>query len=117
MPRDPASLKVTGVVAGVSAQHTRSIGKPCGDFVVLSGAINKRRQFDSQKNVITEQGCCACLQMLQQQHVGDGRTAARKPPGKWGMTAEGRATHYPVPQIASDANDEVCRVCWQGVRS
>ncbi len=32
------------------------------------------------------------------------------------MTAEGRATHYPAPTLMSDLNDEVCRICWQGVR-
>ena len=31
------------------------------------------------------------------------------------MTAEGRATHYPAPTLMSDLNDEVCRICWQGV--
>ncbi len=56
-----------------------------------------------------------CLQQLQQQLPGQAGSSARKPPGKWGMTAEGRATHYPEPRHATDLNDEVCRVCWQGV--
>ena len=84
---------------------------------VSLGTTNKSCTLDSHWRAVTEQGCCACLQTLQQQHAGEGGAAARKPPGRWGMTAEGRATHYPVPQPVSEANDEVCCVCWQGVTS
>ena len=56
-----------------------------------------------------------CVQQLQQQHAGEGGASVRKPPGRWGMTAEGRAIHYPAPTLMADLNDEVCRICWQGV--
>lgn len=55
-------------------------------------------------------------QQLQQQQAGKGGGSARRPPGKWGMTWDGRATHYPNPPALTDLNDESCRICWQGVR-
>src|SRR5579875_586909 len=61
-----------------------------------------------------------------QRHLGEdggggGGAEAAKPPGAWGLTAEGRARTWGPPPVGSDPaedlNDELCRVCSQGVRT
>lgn len=58
-------------------------------------------------------------QLMQKLHEGDKEGGAqRRKPGRWGLTAEGRAraAHSDVtPPSADDTNDELCRICLQGV--
>ena len=65
--------------------------------------------------------CAAGVQRLMQQYYGEEGALPAPPPGKWGLTAEGRARQrgpfqVPVTDPNMDLNDELCRVCSQGVR-
>lgn len=53
-----------------------------------------------------------------QKYYGDDEPAAVKAPGRWGLTMAGRrrATEATVATV-DDPNDELCRICLQGVRS
>lgn len=58
---------------------------------------------------------------MQRYYGEEGTSAPAPPPGKWGLTAEGRARRrptlvVPVTDPGEDLNDELCRVCAQGVR-
>ena len=56
---------------------------------------------------------------MQKHSEGKGvGSAPKSKPGRWGLTAEGRsrAAHSDfTPPNADDPNDELCRICLQGV--
>ncbi len=58
-------------------------------------------------------------QLMQKHSEGKGvGSAPKSKPGRWGLTAEGRsrAAHSDfAPPNADDPNDELCRICLQGV--
>lgn len=60
-------------------------------------------------------------QQLMQKYYGENAEAGgQRRPGRWGLTAEGRARAAAAggsrPPNAEDHNDELCRICLQGVR-